>query len=233
MVFRRKRRSRRRRRRRKRGSYAKKLQVRRPRGFLFGNSKVVKLKYVHIGQIPLTALGNPSHLSFRCNSIFDPDVALGGGQPRGYDQLAPLYHRYCVTASKITVRFMPEGVNAPGDHHPLVLYVQQTNQLVPLLFSPRDALESRHVNARAWSAGQGAIGCTLKKSFNCKKWFTTVDPLDGHLYNSIMANNPLHPVFWHISFTPTHGGSTLSPCDVLIQIDYTVVLTQQINPPAS
>jgi hypothetical protein len=42
---------------------------------------------------------------FRLNSIFDPNSAVGGHQPYGYDQLAALYNRYRVLRTKWKVTF--------------------------------------------------------------------------------------------------------------------------------
>ncbi len=48
---------------------------------LFGNSRVVKLKWVTLGQIP-TLLGVPGSLAVRCGGAGAPFA--GGGQPRGW-----------------------------------------------------------------------------------------------------------------------------------------------------
>jgi hypothetical protein len=43
---------------------------------------------------------------FRLNSIFDPDSAVGGTQPYGYDQLAALYNRYRVLKVRYKITFL-------------------------------------------------------------------------------------------------------------------------------
>jgi len=40
---------------------------------------------------------------FRCNSIYDPDQAVGGHQPLGMDQWEAIYNHYEVTSAKISV----------------------------------------------------------------------------------------------------------------------------------
>jgi hypothetical protein len=51
---------------------------------------------------------------YRANSLFDPDRTNVGHQPRGFDQLTPLYNRYRVDALKWEVKFMSAsfGYNA-------------------------------------------------------------------------------------------------------------------------
>ncbi len=40
--------------------------------------------------------GNSAFLTYRLNGIYDPFPAIGGHQPRGYDQLAAIYNKYVV-----------------------------------------------------------------------------------------------------------------------------------------
>lgn len=42
---------------------------------------------------------------FRLNSVFDPDEAVGGGQPTYHDQISTMYKRYRVLGAKITAHF--------------------------------------------------------------------------------------------------------------------------------
>lgn len=232
MAYKRKRKSRRPRRRRY-NRRARKLQVARPRRSLFGNSVVVKLKYVYLGQIS-TLVGIPIPLSFRANGPYDPDVALGGSQPRGWDQISELYQRNIVTHSKCRVNFMPEGYSEPGDHHPIICYLQLSKDPAPAILTPRDALESRQVSAAPWVAGQGARGMTLTKSFNAAKFFSVVDILDSPHYSGTKTALPIgnHMGYFNLSFSPTHVASH-SGCDVVVTIDYTVVFTNPIQPPPS
>lgn len=44
---------------------------------------------------------------YSCNGIYDPDITGIGHQPRGFDQLMPLFDHYRVIGSKIMVRFFP------------------------------------------------------------------------------------------------------------------------------
>jgi hypothetical protein len=59
------------------------------------------------------AAGTVSDQIYRANSLFDPDRTGVGHQPRGFDQLTPLYNRYRVDALRWDVRFMdaPSGYN--------------------------------------------------------------------------------------------------------------------------
>lgn len=43
------------------------------------------------------------NFQFRLNSLYDPQYAVGGGQPRGFDQWAGLYANYRVHGCKVVV----------------------------------------------------------------------------------------------------------------------------------
>ncbi|QGQ63634.1 capsid protein [Chicken circovirus 5] len=78
-----------------------------PRGWKpFGNSRIARLTYCD--NVTLDPGANVvAGRVFRANGLFDPDVALGGHQPYGFDQLMSIYNRFVVLGSKITVTAVP------------------------------------------------------------------------------------------------------------------------------
>ncbi len=62
------------------------------------------LKYTELISLSMaTTVGNSQIM--RLNSIFDPNNAVGGHQPYGYDQLAALYNRYRVLKTRWKITF--------------------------------------------------------------------------------------------------------------------------------
>ena len=53
--------------------------------------------------------------TYLLTSGFDPDNALGGGQPTYWDQLATVYSRYKVNGAKITATFSKSSTNAANE----------------------------------------------------------------------------------------------------------------------
>ncbi|AXH76423.1 MAG: putative capsid protein [Circoviridae sp.] len=51
--------------------------------------------------------------TFLANGMYDPQVALGGHQPRGFDQYMDLYEKFTVLGSTISVNFVYEGYEGP------------------------------------------------------------------------------------------------------------------------
>ena len=72
---------------------------------------------------------NPSGITtqaftFQANDMRDPEAALGGGQPLGFDQLMKLYNTFTVTDSKIMINWMYEGYDGPSTKATVGNYIQ-------------------------------------------------------------------------------------------------------------
>lgn len=61
-----------------------------------------KLVYTDHYQAGSASGGASSYQRYHLNSLFDPYAGIGGHQPRGYDQLTPIYEKWLVT--HVTVR---------------------------------------------------------------------------------------------------------------------------------
>jgi hypothetical protein len=76
----------------------------RPRLTFLDPHMYITLRYAeNISTSVVTVSG--SNQIFRLNSIFDPNAAVGGTQPYGYDQVAALYNRYRVLKTRWKVIF--------------------------------------------------------------------------------------------------------------------------------
>lgn len=77
--------------------------------------KVFKTKLRYSTSVQINAF--TSHTTgvhvFSCNGIYDPDVTGTGHQPRGFDQLMPMFDHYRVLASRIMVRFFNSDATNP------------------------------------------------------------------------------------------------------------------------
>lgn len=68
----------------------------------FPKSMPVTLTYCDDINVP-NRDGGAAPYTFRLNSIFDPDYTSTGHQPRGYDQYASIFSKYCVVGAEVTV----------------------------------------------------------------------------------------------------------------------------------
>lgn len=71
------------------------------------------------------ASSNPQYV-FRGNSLYDPEFAVGGSQPMGYDQWSAFYNNYRVHASAITVRMMSTADSDAGGFIKVTLFPSTT-----------------------------------------------------------------------------------------------------------
>jgi len=103
---------------RTRGKSGKRRRVSRPvrRRIPVGLPGTYVTKLVYSDMITANcSLGTATVKSFRCNNLYDPDFAVGGHQPKYYDQLKVFYSNYHVLGSKITVTQINENGGAqPG-----------------------------------------------------------------------------------------------------------------------
>ncbi len=79
--------------------------IQRPRFTFLDPHMFITLRYAEsVTTSTLTGAANTN--VFRLNSIFDPNAAVGGTQPYGYDQAAALYNRYRVLKTRYKVSWL-------------------------------------------------------------------------------------------------------------------------------
>lgn len=61
---------------------------------VLGTTVKTSLKFHSSGNLNVSATGDPEVIVFSANGLWDPEIALGGAQPRGFDELMNLYDHY-------------------------------------------------------------------------------------------------------------------------------------------
>lgn len=79
----------------------------------FPTSMKTQLRFAQRLELQPTSTALTYH-AFRANNLHDPQYALGGHQPRGFDQFMEVYKTYTVTGAKISCTFMYEGYDGPS-----------------------------------------------------------------------------------------------------------------------
>lgn len=97
--------------------------------------KYVTLRYCDSDQItmPPSPLGNhPNnyHVTYKANGCYDPQDALGGHQPQGWDAWAGIYDHYRVLRSRCTAQFTPYP-NSPGTPAEVCLVGLRVTDTIP------------------------------------------------------------------------------------------------------
>jgi len=157
------------------------------------------LKYVTTYNQALGAVsGAATSAQFRANSLFDPDVALGGHQPYGYDQLAAMYQKYVVVSSSCVVTlnigslatYSGEfGVNVADTTAP------STN---------RDTLmESQYSTWKNFISTNGPL--SVKLNFDAAKYFDVKDLQESDDIIAAVSANPTRQAYFNVWAAPDSG----------------------------
>lgn len=79
----------------------------------FPTSMRTKLRYATRAVLEPTSTSLLYH-AFRANNLRDPQHAVGGHQPRGFNEFMGIYKTYTVTGASISATFMYEGYDGPS-----------------------------------------------------------------------------------------------------------------------
>lgn len=202
--------------------------VRRPMGRInrfgsgFPSQRVVKLKFIDHFQISVPSTETVfGYKQFRCNSIYDPVVAAGGGQPLGYDQWAQFYDHYCVIRAKITARFHPYG----GDDNSAKIAALVIADDTTINAALDDLIQVNHVQFKSLHPRK-VNDVVLKRTYSAKKWFNIKDVKDNLLrLGALFGANPSEGAIFHVVVGSIYGCTTYYQA-VTVCIQYTVLLSE-------
>lgn len=140
------------------------IRARIPRGFKpFGNSRVARLTYCD--NIVLDPGANvTAGKVFRANGMYDPDTALGGHQPYGFDQLMALYNRYVVLGAKITITAVP--ASSFGTY---IIACKLSDNATLLSTTPTVLQEQPGYKYRLYTNGNAAVMPRLTMGYSARK----------------------------------------------------------------
>lgn len=192
-------------------------------------SKLVRLRYVQ--QVSLNAAAGASAVHiFRANSLFDPDVAVGGHQPQGFDQQMFYYNHFKVIGSKISAQFMPDITSSTNPSYMgIVLSSDGTSVLAAA--NVEALLESRILgrnNKRPLIlggivSGYGTKQPMVSRKFSAKRFFRNQFNA-GDLIGDV-ASDPVEQAFYEV-FASSVGGNDPGVINVLVTIDYIAILSE-------
>ncbi len=185
--------------------------------------KTLKVKMRYVNRITIDpAAGGMGVQVFAANGMFDPDITGGGHQPRGFDNLMPLYNHYTVIGSKLTVSSANIATQASGA---LLGVSLQDTTLV--LGNVNDYLED-YSSTNIFGIASAESHITLSMDFSNKK-FLGPNPLADDRKGTV-TSNPVESAFYHIYFAPVDVGIDLSIRSFLVVIDYIALLTEPNQP---
>jgi len=197
---------------------------------LLGNKRLVKLKY-HDGVVLVgSVLGAPSTQVFSANGMFDPNITGVGHQPRGFDQIMPLFQHYTVISSKCTATFMPvRDIPAFADSLAVVASVVLRRSAV-VLSDQRGVLEDRNVTFVGTGNSISAEAVRISRGFNPKTFIGISHPMSEANLRGNAATNPTEESFFHVSMVPIGFATSAGTWQVSVDIMYIAVFTEPRQP---
>jgi len=197
-------------------------RVRVPRS-LFGNSTTTTLKYVEALQLNPGVAGVPATYVFSANGLFDPNITGIGHQPRGFDEIKPLFDHYLVKSSTIKVTFLQGGSQIVSHVCGVMLQDDATAESNMI-----EAMEGRTNSYGALSINGGPLTCNL--SFNSSSFFNRAKGQKDLL--GAAGSNPADQAYFVIFTQPTYAVDS-NACDVVVEINYLVEWSEPNNLAAS
>lgn len=110
--------------------------------------------------------------SFRFNSLFDPQISLGGHQPYGFDQWMAMYTRYTVISATATLVCNPTTASAYGGNFGMNI----SPSGAALVTGEETAIESQYSNWAPYNQTEGPKAVKLK--LDVAKYFGVHDVMD-------------------------------------------------------
>jgi len=232
---------------RKRGG--KNAMVSVPRNKLnFPVSMRTKLRYSKKEVFEPVVYSNAKFRTYRGNSIWDPEYALGGHKPRGSDQFFAVYDTYTVVSAKISVNFMYSGYDAPSQTNTgaMIKTIAATEDLTTHIPAQPPVICAIHRSSADYVAGHieaqlekdKTIWVAMNPSSDCKSLSTKATTQEffgkealvgSEGYTGTAATSPSEEWFFHIIVSTgddTYAISGLATKIVaFVTVEYDVIFT--------
>lgn len=209
--------ARRRRRRMRRRGFSARNQV----GLITSDAQFVHLRYLTEYSFLGAGLGTAV---FRGNSLFDPEFAVGGAQPRGFDEWSALYERYIVYSCTIKLTFINEGTT--GISGVLVPSLSSST-----LTSPFRGLELPYAKAVFIPSVPQGRSYTMQQTMRTSQiWGDTV--LNESSFGAVTSTNPSKAWYWQIALDSIPAGNTKA-LTVFVEMDFVAKMHARITLPGS
>lgn len=189
-------------------------------------NKPVRMRYCKEGYLASTG-GAFNHFVMSMNDIFDPEFAVGGHQPMGFDQMAAMYNRYLVLGSKITVSFYD---NASTHNTPVLVGACMSDAATPPYTTTTGYIEAKRGQWRTITGGQ-RYATKLQCRYSPKRFWGLKDIKDNRekIGSGVTASPEqiAHCIVW---IKATDGGtqslSVTTVIDFLVQFSEAKDLVQ-------
>lgn len=180
-----------------------------------------KLRYVEQLALNPGLAGTAAVNVFNAGGLYDPNTTGVGHQPRGFDQLMPLYDHYVVIGAKITATF---ATRASSLYPTMCGIALRDGSVVDT--NPNDYLEGGSVVSGVISPdGTGKCIVTKSISYSPRRFLGRSKPMSDSQLKGSDSANPSEAGFFHVFCAPIQAVDE-GPVDVLVRIDYIAVFIE-------
>lgn len=194
----------------------------------FPKSMRVKLKYNSIFDGSITSGSLPTQYVWRANSVFDPDAATGGGQPRGFAQWSNFYEKYHVVKSSCRLRLLDKDTGTGTAGTVTGLYGVAVRDSSGAVLTVREFTEDDYGKYSGYDSWHAAS--SIKINFDSAKHWGVNNLLDndhlGGTTGTTLGSNPLDQAYFvtWANQAPT-SGSAAQPFLWDVMLEYDVIFT--------
>lgn len=214
------------------GRYRKRKRYAQPKALSMGARvfpKTMMRKLVYY--IPLTAaygLQGTTYV-YRANSLHDPEFAVLGHQPRGYDQIMAFYKRYTVMSCKMTVTSNWCDGNGARDPLNIIIATRDTSTAYTGSEIMNSYLENPDRTLRTLGPVQSRPTITTR-SLSVKKRLGVSNVMDTQELGALLGENPAKEVYFHLHVGPVDP-AVLATENVThqIRLDFIAVFSEAVT----
>lgn len=172
------------------------------------------LRYATVGSGSLAGGNYAEATVIVMNGAYDPDAALGGGQPGGFAKLMAVYTKCYVRSSKMTV-----VINNTTNGSPLPQQWGITLSTLTSAMNYLTATQSGMVVEK--SLGFNPDQITLTQSVDCGKFFSVDDLLDGSTqYCCTASGNPTQLIAGHLWLYSNYAAGSTGYFAYTVTVDF-------------
>lgn len=166
---------------------------------------------------------------YRANSLHDPEYAVLGHQPRGYDQIMEFYKRYTVLSCKMTVKSQWNDGNGAKEPLNIIVATRDTESAYAGSEIMNSYLENPDRTQRLLSPVQ-SYATTTSRTVSIKKRLGISNVMDSQELGAVSGANPDKGVFFHLHVGPVDS-AVLSTENVThqIRLDYIAVFSEAVS----
>lgn len=193
---------------------------------ILGKSRKATLRYAAFNQIDGSI--TPGVVTFRANGMFDPEVAVGGHQPRGFDQLMAFYDHFVVIGATITV--YASVVSGGGS---AIVSIQNRDSATAAL-TRTDVIEYGDKSTAILGSVDTERTAVLSHSVNIGKFLGRSSVMSDPELKGSAVGDPDEQAYFHVY--AIHGSNSTEdapPVFLTCEIEYTAMMIEPKLPGSS